>query len=190
MLLPVLKPFLGGYFMSAAAPISPSHAAAHLSLTATPEGQTRYNSYEPAPGAPEAGPDGKKGQDLNGPQLRAQQVLQQRVAVEDRPAQQAGFGSDTLWTWFDHASKGIEQFVLENPVIALVTMVVFGMFGISQILPTFLAAIFTGIPLCAYSFMVGKTIWQDHVQFSRALAQAVIKDVPAPAANGVAASAV
>jgi hypothetical protein len=173
--------------MSQAVGSSAHHAVAPLSLVPAEEGQQVFNSYEPAPGAPEASADGKSG-DLTGTQLRAQQGLQQRVAIEDRPAQQASFGTDTLWTWFDHASKGVEQFVLENPVIALVTMVVFGMFGIAQILPTFLAAILTGIPLCACSFMIGKTIWQDHVQFSRALAQAVIRDIPAPEAARVASA--
>ena len=167
---------------------SPIHAAANLSLvpTSQPEG-AQFNYEAHANGA--APKSESKGEDLTGVQLRAKEAVMNRVAVEDRPAQQASFSTDTLWTWFDHASKGVEQFVLENPVIALVTMVVFGMFGISQILPTFLAAIFTGIPLCAYSFMVGKTIWQDHVEFSRALAQAVIKDVPPPQ-NGEHASAV
>lgn len=150
--------------MSAAS--SPGHAN-NLGVQQAPQ----YN-YEPVTAIKE-----EKGQDLTGTQLRALEALSEqphepavRVAVEDRPAQQAlPSYVESLGHWWDLSHQGIQKFVQENPLIALVTMVVFGIFGISQILPTFISALLIGVPLCYYSFIVGQTILEDRHGFTENL---------------------
>lgn len=109
-------------------------------------------------------------------QERIANANQDRVAHEEEHRGQEGIVDDA-WAWLNHASAGIDQFVVDYPLPALVMAVVCGIFGISQILPSFLAALLTGVPLCYFSYRIYKAATTRWPEFSRALA--------AEAANGV-----
>ncbi|MBI2743674.1 MAG: hypothetical protein HYX48_07130 [Chlamydiales bacterium] len=98
--------------------------------------------------------------------------------VGEQAMAEAALGCCSL-TWelfsvyWDSARDGVYLFVMQNPLIAVITAIVFLLFGISQILPTFIAALITGIPLISFSVLIIQTIWDNLEEFQIQLAHAV-----------------
>src|ERR1700722_7399000 len=94
--------------------------------------------------------------------------LQQQVGGQVLQAAEAGC-MDNFRNYWSYAQVTIEHFVMDQPVIAVIVAVVFFIFGISQILPTLLAAILTGIPLIAFSYTVAQTVCAHQEEFAHHL---------------------
>ena len=105
------------------------------------------------------------------------QPAQQPEAAAPAAAAQAG--------WFDGCSLGgcgaifshlrttVAHNVHEQPLFMLVTAVVFALFGISQVLPTILAAIVISIPLLTFAYFTFEAIYSEREMFAAHLAREV-----------------
>ncbi len=71
-----------------------------------------------------------------------------------------------ICSWWTFSQVSIEHFVMDQPLIAIVTAVVFAIFGISQVLPTIVAALLISIPLLAFSYLVAQTIYNNQDEFA------------------------
>ncbi len=73
---------------------------------------------------------------------------------------------DHLSTYWEYAQKHVEHFVIEQPLIAVVMTIAFVIFGLTQIVPALLSTILIGVPLTAFTFIVGQTIFQNFDEFT------------------------
>lgn len=97
--------------------------------------------------------------------------LGDRVEGELENADENSIGCwGTVVKYWNYMITSIHEFVMSNPLIALVSAVVFAVFGISQLLPTIVAAILTGIPLICFSTLIFINIIQHNQDFSNSLA--------------------
>jgi len=142
-----------------------------MSTTTTPTAATRgsfsYNSVTSASAHDESD---EQVSDVALSRLSASS--QPKIAVQDRAGEEGvAEVAQAAVTWIDNAFLGVDNFVLEHPLAALVMAVVFGIFGLSQILPSFLGVILTGGPLCYASYRMGKAMWNNWERFTQALAE-------------------
>ncbi len=74
---------------------------------------------------------------------------------------------------FSHLRTTVAHNVHEQPLFMLVTAVVFALFGISQVLPTILAAIVISIPLLTFAYFTFEAIYSEREMFAAHLAREV-----------------
>ncbi len=79
----------------------------------------------------------------------------------------------TIQGYWATAAEGVQKFTMDYPLIAIITAVVFGIFGISQVLPIFITTCIVGIPLVCFAYLSIKTIWENREEFSQRLVLAL-----------------
>lgn len=79
----------------------------------------------------------------------------------------------TIQGYWETAAEGVKRFTMDYPLIAIITAVVFGIFGISQVLPIFITTCIVGIPLVCFAYLSVKTIWENREEFSQRLVLAL-----------------
>jgi len=110
-----------------------------------------------------------------------QTVHQQFVPMQSAEGGQAANGAEdgeggycgTIQGYWATAAEGVQKFTMDYPLIAIITAVVFGIFGISQVLPIFITTCIVGITLVCFAYLSIKTIWENREEFSQRLVLAL-----------------
>ena len=89
----------------------------------------------------------------------------------------AGCNLDTLKAYGQAIQLAVSNFVMDYPLIAIVSTVVFGIFGLTMILPQFISTLIIYIPLLAFSYMAVSTLAseENRERFSHRLAESLFK---------------
>ncbi len=91
------------------------------------------------------------------------------VFEEQAPRETSCWGCDTVGQYWAVAKDSARNLVDSNPILAMITAVVFAIFGISQILPTVVSAIIIAVPLCSFAYMIAQDILLNREAFTQRL---------------------
>ncbi len=102
----------------------------------------------------------------------ANAAAQPRLAPQaDRPGQgNVAEDMERAWTWLSHTFQGLQRFIVDNPILAIVVAVACAFFGVSRILPLgdliggVLAASFTGLVIYTARTEPTRALFFEHLR--------------------------
>jgi hypothetical protein len=110
---------------------------------------------------------------LQGVQPQFQPIHSEEGQAANGAQDDEGGYCGTIQGYWATAQEGVQKFTMDYPLIAIITAVVFGIFGISQVLPIFITTCIVGIPLVCFAYLSVKTIWENREEFSQRLVLAL-----------------
>jgi hypothetical protein len=104
--------------------------------------------------------------------LLGDKIMDRKDSVPPQEAS-AGMGCAALGEYWQMAQLAASNFVKDYPLLAIITAVVFAIFGISQILPTIISTLLISVPMIAFSYLLIQSMIENRAEFSEKVAMSL-----------------